>query len=115
MDLEVEKSEVVTIPEDDRLVHPQTSVTVKTSPLPQEKIPKIYYGPDSEILPPSLILIEEEPEEETPRTPDQFGPRIYIYPHTPHFTTPFDPNYFQTPVDSSRNLLGHLTMVESTS
>ena len=62
-----------------------------------------------------MISIEEEPEEETPKTPTCFGPKLYLYPHTPHFTDPFDHVYFQTPVDSLRHLLGHLTMVESTS
>lgn len=71
--------------------------------------PKIYNRPDSEILPPGLISIEEESEEETPQTPTRFGPRLYIYPYTPHFTT-LDPVYFQTPIDSLGHLLGHLTM-----
>lgn len=62
-----------------------------------------------------MISIEEETEEETPRTPTHFGPGLYLYPHPPHFTTPFDLSYFQTPVDSLGHLLGHLAMVESTS
>lgn len=69
-------------------------MTIETSPLLQEQIPNIYYGPNSEILPPSFISIEEEPEEETPRTPVRFKPRLYLYPPTPHFTAPFDPDYF---------------------
>ena len=115
MDLEFEQSEVVTLPEDDRLVHPQTSVTIKTSSLPQEHIPEIYYGLDGEILSLGLISIEEEPEVETPRTPFHFGTRLYLYPHTPHFTAPFDIDYFQTPVDLLGNLFRHLTMAESSS
>lgn len=62
-----------------------------------------------------MISIEEEPEEETPRTPFHFGIGLYLYPHTPHFTTPFDLDYFQTPVDLFGNLFGHLTMAESAS
>ena len=115
MDLEVEQPEGVTISEEDRPIHPQTSITVETSSLPQEQIPEIYYGPDSEILSPGLISIKEEHEVESPRTPFHFGTRLYLYPYTPHFNTPFDLDYFQTPVDSLGNLLGHLTMAESTS
>ena len=63
---------------------------VETSPLPQSQTPKIYYGHDVEILPLGLIYIEEECEEETPKTPTRFGPGLYLYPHTPHFTAPFD-------------------------
>ena len=96
MDLEVEQSKVVPILEDDRPVYPQTSVTIETSPLPQDQIIEIYYRPDGEILPPGLISIEEEPEEETPRTPFHFRIGLHLYPHTPHFTAPFDLDYFQT-------------------
>ena len=80
--------------------------------------PEIYYRPDGGILPPGLIAIEEEYEEETaPRTPTHFGPGIYLYPCFPQltYTTPLDPVYFQNPVDSLGNLLGHLTMAETTS
>ena len=51
-------------------------------------------------------------EDSTPRTPFHFGTRLHLYPHTPHFTAPFDPAYFQVPVDSLGQLLGQLTMVE---
>jgi len=107
--------DVVTLLEEDRSVHPQTSVIVETSSLSQEQIPEIYYGPDDEIIPPSSISIEEEPKVESPRTPFHFGTGLYLYPYTPHFTTPFDLDYFHTPVDSLGNLFGHLTMAESTS
>jgi len=113
LDPEFEQPGVVPVLEDDRPVYPQTSVTVETSPLPQSQTPEIYYGPDDEILPPSLIVIEEEFEEETsPRTPTRFGPGIYLYPSFPQSTyiAPLDPVYFQNPVDSLGNLLGHLTM-----
>ena len=76
---------------------------------------EIYYGPNGEIIPPSLISIEEEPEVESPKTSLHFGTELYLYPHAPHFTAPFDFDYFQTPVDSLGNLFGHLTIAESTS
>jgi len=41
LDLKVELSEVVTLLEEDRPVHPQTFVTVGTSSLPHQKIPYI--------------------------------------------------------------------------
>ncbi len=79
MDPEFERIEVVPVQEDDLLVYPQTTVTIETSPLPQSQTPKIYYGPGSEILPPSLIAIEEEFEEETsPRTPAHFELGLYL-------------------------------------
>lgn len=62
-----------------------------------------------------MISIEEEHEVESPRTPFHFGTGLYLYPYTPHFTAPFDLDYFQTPIDSLGNLFGHSTMVESTS
>jgi len=62
-----------------------------------------------------LISIEEELEVESPRTPFCFGTGLYLYPHTPHFTAPFDLDYFQTPVDLLGNLFGNLTMADSTS
>ena len=110
----MEQSEVVTLPKEYRPVGPQTYVIVETSSLPQQQ-PEIYYESDSEILPPGLISIEEEPEVESPRTPFHFGNGLHLHPYTPHFTAPFDLDYFQTPVDSLGNLFGHLTMAESTS
>lgn len=52
---------------------------------------------------------------ESPRTPFHFGIGLHLYPYTPHFTTPFDIDYFQTPIDLLGNLLRHLTMAKSTS
>lgn len=60
----MEQSEVVTLPEEDRPVDPQTSVTVETSSLPQQQL-EIFYRLDGEILPPGLISIEEGPEVES--------------------------------------------------
>lgn len=54
-------------------------------------------------------------EDSTPGTPFDFGVGIYIYPHSPHFTAPFDPAYFQVPADSLGQLLGQLTMAEQPS
>lgn len=116
MDPEVEQLEVVPVPEDDRSVYPQTSITVETSPLPQSQTPEIYYIPDGGILPPSLIAIEEKSEEETSsKTPTHFGPGLYLYPSYPQLTTPFGHVYFQTPIDSLGQLLGHSTMAKTTS
>ena len=54
-------------------------------------------------------------KDSTPGTPFHFGTGIYLYPHTPHFTAPFDPTSFQVPVDSLGKVLGQLTMAEQLS
>ena len=66
LDFEFEHSEVVALPEDDQPVTPQTLVTIETS---ASSTPKIFYGPDGEVLPLGLIAIEGELEEDsTPQT-----------------------------------------------
>ncbi|MCY6525147.1 hypothetical protein, partial [Actinobacillus pleuropneumoniae] len=45
-------------------------------------------------------------------TPFHFGVWLYLYHHTPHFTAPFDPAYFQV---FFRTTLGQLTMAEQPS
>ena len=51
----VEQPEVVPT-----LVIPQSSVAIE-SPISHNQPPEIYFGPDSEIIPPGLIAIEEIP------------------------------------------------------
>ena len=54
-------------------------------------------------------------EDYTPGTPFHFGTGLYLYPHNLIFIAPFDPAYFQVPVDSLGQILGQLTMVEQPS
>ena len=54
------------------LVIPQFYVAI-VSLISHSQPPKIYFGPDGEILPPGFILIEEIPQDETPLTPTHFG------------------------------------------
>lgn len=97
---------------------PQSSVTIESSSLPQSLPPEIYLGPDSEVLPPGLILIEEELQEETtPSTPTHFGSGLHLYHYFPRLThsAPIDPFHSQIPIDSLQYFLGYLTMEETTS
>ena len=66
LDPEVEQPEVVSV-----LVTPQFIVAIETT-IPCIKPPEIYFGPDGEVLPPSLISIEEIPQDKTPLTPTHF-------------------------------------------
>lgn len=96
LDFKFEHAEVVTLLEDDQPVTPQTSVTIETS---TSSIPKIFNGPDGEVLPLGLIVIEEELEEDpTPGTLFHFGARLYSYPNTPDFFASFNPPSFQVPL-----------------
>ena len=52
-------------------VAPQYIIAIE-SPISRSQPPEIYFGPDEEILPPGLILIEEIPQDETPLTPTHF-------------------------------------------
>ena len=54
-------------------------------------------------------------EDSTPGTPFHFGIGLYLYPHTTHFTAPFDRVYFQVHVDSLGQILGQLTMFKQPS
>ena len=90
------------MPEDGQPTHPQSSITIESSSLPQSLPPEIYLRPDGEILPPGLISIEQETEEETtPTTPTNFGSRLHLYPYFPRLThtTPVDPVHSQVPID----------------
>ena len=98
--------------------HPQSSITIGSSSLSQILAPEIYLGLDGEVLPPSLILIEEELQEETtPSTPAHFGSGLHLYSSFPHLTysAPIDPAQSQVLVYSLDYLLGYLTMAETTS
>lgn len=76
----------------------------------------MFYGPHGEVLPPGLIAIEEELEEDsTPGVSFHFGTKIYIYPNTPDFFTSFDPASFQVPVKYLGQLLRQLNMAEKPS
>ena len=82
MNPKVEQPEVVP-----PLVIPQFSIAIE-SPILHSQPPEIYFGPNSEILPPGLILIEEIPQDETPLTPTHFGEDLYLYksfPQSPPF------------------------------
>ena len=73
----VEKLEVVPT-----LVTPQISIATKT-PISHSQPSKIYFGPDGEVLPPSLIAIEEIPQPDTPLSPTHFGGDKYLYQSFP--------------------------------
>ena len=64
------------------LVITKISVTIEP-PISHSQPPKIYFGPDGEILPPSLIVIEEIPQDDTPLTPTHFGGDLYLYQSFP--------------------------------
>ena len=87
------------------------------SPIAHTQLPKIYFGPDGEILPPGLISIEEIPQDETPLTPTHFGGDLYLYQYFPQsFPSVFvDPIAIQSPVDFRGYTFGQTTMSEPTS
>ena len=53
------------------LVIPQIFVATETL-ISHIQPSKIYFGPDSEVLPPGLIAIEEIPQDDKPLTPTYF-------------------------------------------
>ena len=113
LDPEFEQQEVVLV----QLFDPQPSINVDSSTLLQILPNEIYLGPDSEVLPPGLISIEEElQEEKTPSNPTYFGSGLHLYQYFPHLTdcASTDPFDSQIPVDSLEYLLGYLTMTETT-
>ena len=77
LNLEVEQLEVVPT-----LVTPQFSVATE-NPISHNQPSKIYFGPDSEVLPLGLIVIEEIPQDNTPLTPTHFGGDLYLYQSFP--------------------------------
>ena len=95
LNLEVEQPEVVPT-----LVIPQISVAIET-PISHSQLSEIYFGPDGEILPPGLIVIEEIPQHDTPLTPTHFGEDLYLYQsfHQPFPSTFVDPVSIQSPVN----------------
>ena len=97
------------------MVIPQISVAIE-SPISHSQPPEIYFGPDSEILPPGLVVIEEIPQDETPLTPTHSGEDLYLYESFPQ-SSPFafvDPVPIQTPVDPKWYTFCQVTMLEPT-
>ena len=92
LNFDIEHSEVVT-------EISQSSVVPETPSLTS----KGFFRLDSEILPPGLIVVEEEAEEEsTPGTPHHFGPGLYLYSESlPCFDVASE-----IPLDSLGQLLG---------
>ena len=111
LDPEVERLEVV--PE---LVIPHSTVAIE-SPISHSQPHEIYFGPDGEILPPGLILIEEIPQDETPLTPTHFGEDLYLYESFPQSPSSdfVDPVHIQIPVNSKGFTFGQVTMPDTTS
>ena len=60
------------------LVTSQIFVATKT-PISHSQPSEIYFGPDSEVLPPRLIAIEEIPQRDTPLSPTHFWGELYLY------------------------------------
>ena len=111
MNPEVEQPKVVPT-----LVIPQISVAIE-SPISHIQPPEIYFGPDGEILPPGLIVIEEIPQVDTPLTPTHFGEDLYLYEYFPQSL----PSSFVdlVPIQTLINSIGYtfrqITMLEPTS
>lgn len=98
------------------LVIPQFSVAIE-SPISHNQPPKIYFGPNGEILPPSLISIEEIAQYETPLTPTHFGEDIFLYESFPQSPPSafVDPMPIQIPIISKGYTFGQVKMPKPTS
>ena len=95
------------------LVIPQSSVAIET-PISHIQPSKIYFGPNGEVLPPSLIAIEEIPQPDTPLSPTHFEGDLYLYYSFPQFfpSNFVDPIAIQSLVDFEEYTFGHTTTLE---